>query len=228
MNKLTLIIPAKNEAECLPKVLESLKKLNLNIVVSLKDNDLKTIESIQNFDVKIHRQSGLGYGNSLKEAIEACKTDWFCIFNADGSFEKDDLIKMYNLMDNNDFVYTSRYLKKSGSEDDTFITFLGNKIFSLLGNIFFSLKINDILFTYVMGSVDAFKKLKIQSNDFKFCVEMPIKMSISNMKYDMIPSYEKKRIGGKKKVNAFKDGSLILYEMIKLFVLYKILRQKII
>ena len=46
MNKLTLIIPAKNEAECLPEVLESLKKLNLNIVVSLKDDDLKTIESI--------------------------------------------------------------------------------------------------------------------------------------------------------------------------------------
>ena len=228
MNKLTLIIPAKNEAESLPKVLDSLKKLNLNIVVSLKDNDLKTIESIKNFDVKIHHQSGLGYGNSLKEAIESCETDWFCIFNADGSFEKDDLKKMYNLMENNDFVYTSRYLENSGSEDDTFITFLGNKIFSFLGKIFFSLKINDILFTYVMGSVDAFKKLKIQSNDFKFCVEMPIKMSVSNMKYNVIPSYEKKRIGGKKKVNAFKDGSLILYEMVKLFILYKILRQKII
>ena len=38
----------------------------------------------------------------------------------------------------------------------------------------------------------------------------------------------KKRIGGKKKVNAFKDGSLILIEMIKLFFKYKIFRKKII
>ena len=37
------------------------------------------------------------------------------------------------------------------------------------------------------------------------------------MKYTSIPSYEKKRIGGKKKVNALKDGFLILTEMIKLF-----------
>ena len=30
-------------------------------------------------------------------------------------------------------------------------------------------------------------------------------------------SYERKRIAGKKKVNALKDGSLILFEMFKLF-----------
>ena len=48
------------------------------------------------------------------------------------------------------------------------------------------------------------------------------------MKYKSIPSYEKKRISGKKKVNAFKDGSLILIEMIKLFFRYKIFKKKII
>ena len=44
------------------------------------------------------------------------------------------------------------------------------------------------------------------------------------MSYTSIPSYEKKRLGGKKKVNAFKDGFLILSEMIKLFINNKILR----
>ena len=39
---------------------------------------------------------------------------------------------------------------------------------------------------------------------------------------------KKKRIGGKKKVNEFKDGFLILIEMIKLFFEYKIFRKKII
>ena len=46
---------------------------------------------------------------------------------------------MYNLAnnDNVDFVFGSRYMKSSGSEDDTVITFIGNKIFTFLGNIFF-------------------------------------------------------------------------------------------
>ena len=32
----------------------------------------------------------------------------------------------------------------------------------------FSLKISDILYTYLMGKTDSFKKLKIESNDFRF------------------------------------------------------------
>ena len=201
MNDLTLVIPAKNESETLPLVLESLKKLKIKIIISLKNDDLDTINSIiKNEYIKVYFQSGNGYGNSLKEAINFCETKYFCIFNADGSFEQKDLLKMYNLIKNNDFVYTTRYEKTGSSEDDTLITLIGNKIFSKLGNIFFSLKISDILYTYLMGKTKSFKKLNIESNDFRFCVELPIKMQISNMKYKCIPSYEYKRIAGKKRL----------------------------
>ena len=229
MNDLTLVIPAKKESETLPLVLESLKKLKIRTIISLKNDDLDTINSIiKNKYVKVYFQSGNGYGNSLKEAINFCETKYFCIFNADGSFEQKDLFKMYNLIKNNDFVYTSRYEKTGSSEDDTLITLIGNKIFSKFGNIFFSLKISDILYTYLMGKTESFKKLNIESNDFRFCVELPIKMQISNMKYKCIPSYEHKRIAGEKKVSAFKDGFLILLEMLRLFFVFKIFRKKII
>ena len=35
------------------------------------------------------------------------------------------------------------------------------------------------------------------------------------MVYKCLPSYERERIGGKKKVNALKDGLLILIEIVK-------------
>ena len=135
---------------------------------------------------------------------------------------------MYNEIKDNDFIYTTRYESPGGSDDDTIITLFGNKFFSKIGNLFFSLKISDILYTYLMGKTDSFKKLNIKSNDFRFCVELPLKMEFAKMKYKTIPSYEKKRIGGEKKVNAFKDGFLILIEMISLFFKYKIFRKKII
>ena len=229
MSNLTLIIPAKNEKESLPIVIEKIKKFDHRITVSLKEDDKETIDSIKNIsNIKIFFQSGKGYGNSLNEAINSCKTKYFCIFNADGSFDPNDLIKMYNLIENNDFVFTTRYKYPGGSEDDTFITYIGNQIFSKLGNLFFSLSISDILYTYLMGNTESFKKLNVESNDFRFCVELPIKMQISKMKYLCIPSYEKKRIAGKKKVDAFKDGFLILLEMIRLFVIFKLFRKKII
>ena len=217
MNDLTLIIPAKNESESLPQVLDSLKDLSCKIKVTLQVNDKATINSISDKNIEIFYQSGRGYGNSLREAINDCKTKYFCIFNADGSFEHKDLFKMYELIQENDFVYTTRYETGGGSEDDTIITYFGNHLFSLLGRIFFSLKISDILYTFVMGQTESFKKLDVLNNDFRFCVEFPIKMQRKKMKYFSISSYEKKRIAGIKKVNAFRDGFLILLEMIRLF-----------
>ena len=225
MNKLTLVIPAKKESETLPRVIEQLKGLECKILVSLPSDDIETIESIKNFNVVIHKQTGTGYGNSLIEGINNCQTEYFCIFNADGSFEKNDLKKMYELCSNNDFIFASRYLKNGGSDDDTIITLIGNKIFSLLGKLLFSLKLNDILYTFVMGKTNKFKKLNLVSNDFRLCVEFPIKMKIWNFKYNSIPSFEKKRIAGKKKVSALKDGFLILIEIIKLFINLKILNK---
>ena len=229
MINLTLIIPAKNESQTLPLVLKNLEKFNIKIIISLKENDFETINSIKNFqNIKIYYQKGNGYGNSLREAISICDTEYFCIFNADGSFQAEDLEKMYNCMFEQDFVFTTRYEKPGGSEDDTIITLVGNKIFSKLGNFLFSLKITDILYTYLMGRTTSFKKLNISSDDFRFCVELPIKMHLSNMKYNCIPSYEFKRIAGKKKVSAFKDGFLILIEILRLFLFFKIFRKKII
>lgn len=225
MNDLTLIIPAKDERESLPHVLEDLASIDCHITVTLKKDDQETVKSIKDKKINIFYQKGNGYGNALREAIENCSTKYFCIYNADGSFEKNDLLKMYDIMLNNDFVYATRYEKPGGSEDDTLITYIGNKIFSKMGNLFFSLKVTDILYTYVMGKTNSFKKLNIGSDDFKFCVELPIKMNHLNMKYECLPSYEKKRIAGKKKVNNIIDGYHILSEIIKLFYLFKILKR---
>ena len=92
---------------------------------------------------------------------------------------------------------------------------MGN-FFHKLGNILFKLKITDILYTYVVGFTDVFKDLDIQSKDFGFCVELPIKAQ-KNYKISTSKSNERARIGGKKKVNAIRDGLLILKTMMKLF-----------
>ena len=141
----------------------------------MKSDDFETIRAINNEKINIFYQSGKGYGNSLREAILNCKSKYFCIFNADGSFEYNDLFKMYNLLENNDFVFTTRYEKPGGSDDDTIITFLGNKIFSKIEIYIFFTKNFYILYTFLVGKTESFKKLGITSNDFKFCVELPIK-----------------------------------------------------
>ena len=127
-------------------------------------------------------------------------------------------IMLKKISNNNyDLIFASRYEKGAKSDDDTFITLIGNKIFTLIGKIFFSLPISDILYTFVLGKTNKVKELNLIQNDFRFCVELPIKAKKNNYLLTTIVSHEKSRIAGKKKVNAFKDGFLILKEMIRLF-----------
>ena len=219
MSDLTLIIPAKNEKESLPKVLDELKGFNFRKNVILEASDKLTIEAIKTYDCKIIYQDSHGYGDALKKGIETIETEFFCIFNADGSFNPKELDQMTKKLkdDKCDFVFASRYEKNCGSEDDTLITLVGNYIFTFLGKIFFKLKITDILYTFVMARATCAKELKLAAKDFTFCVELPIKAQRASYKICTSKSFERSRIAGQKKVNAFKDGLKILFAMIKLF-----------
>ena len=221
MENLTLIIPAKSEKESLPNVLDELKKYNLNIIVVLEKEDLDTINSIKEYDCKILYQINKGYGEALLQGISNVKTNFFCIFNADGSFNPIELKNMYDhaIKGNADFIFGSRYMDGALSEDDTIITLIGNKIFTFIGKIFFSLPISDILYTFVLGNTQKANALQLKEKSFSFCVELPILAKKSNHKLISVPSHERVRIAGKKKVNSFKDGFLILMHMIKLFFL---------
>ena len=222
MEHLTLIIPAKNEKESLPIVLNELKKYNLKIIIVLEKEDLDTVNSIKEYDCKILHQVNKGYGDALTQGLRNVKTNFFCFFNADGSFNPNELKNMYDLAikGNADFIFGSRYMSGALSQDDTIITFLGNKIFTFIGKFFFSLPISDILYTFVLGDTQKANNLQLKEKSFSFCVELPILAKKSKHKLISVPSHERARIAGKKKVNEFKDGFLILINMIKIYFKY--------
>ena len=222
MNDLTLVIPAKYEASTLPIVLKELEKFNVKKVIVIPKYDNETLEAVKNFNCEIVHQKGEGFGSALIEGIATVKTEFLCIFNADGSFDPKYLEEMIKLLENeNDFIFNTRYEKNGGSDDDTFLTYVGNKIFTYICKIFFKLNISDVLFTYVMGKTDAFNHLELKSKDFTFCIELPVKARFNMFKSMSLPSYERSRISGKKKVNEFKDGFLILISIIRLFITKK-------
>ena len=219
MKNLTLIIPAKNEEISLPRVLKEIKKYKCKKIIILSKGDKKTIDAISSFKCEIIKQKINGYGAALIEGIDNVKTKYLCIFNADGSFDPKYLNQMLKYANKNyDFIFASRYVSTGGSMDDTALTYIGNKIFTFLGNVLFKLKISDILFTYILGNAKKFKELNLINKDFRLCVEIPIKIKEKKFSYKCIPSIERNRIGGKKKVNEFVDGFLILFSMIKYFI----------
>ena len=184
MKNLTLLIPAKNEAESLPLVLNELKNYDCKILVVLDKSDFNTVNAIKNYNCEIYYQKKSGYGGAIIDGINKIDTDYLCIFNADGSFDPKYLQMMLKKCENNyDFIFSSRYSMSGGSDDDTILTYIGNKIFTYIGNIFFKLNIDDILYTFVMGKKVSFSKLMLNSLDFCLCVELPI--NAKKKKYEL-------------------------------------------
>ena len=225
MNNLTLLIPANKEAESLPIFLKELSEYDYKKLIVLQKEDKETIDSLKNFkDIEIYIQQDKGYRIALKEGLNNIKTEFFCIINADGSMDPKYLKEMLKLCEKKDLVFASRYLEGGGSDDDNIITLVGNKCFSFIGNILFKLNLSDILYTYVVGNTQSAKSLNLIYYDFRICVELPILAKINNLHFISTPSKERKRFGGKKKVNALKDGFLILTAIISLY-LKKILKK---
>jgi len=219
MDDISLVIPAKNEANALPIVLNELKKkkLKFNIIVVLDKKDIQTFNAIKNFNTKIIFQTKKGYGNAIIEGINAVKTKYLCIFYADGSTDPRFITPMLNKMKKKkyDAIFGSRYEKNAYTYDDNIITKTGNFFFTFLGNFLMKFKISDILFTYVIAKTKLFKDFKFQSNDYCLCLEIPFKLKINKCKYSTYPCIERKRFADKKKVKAFSDGLKILIYFFK-------------
>lgn len=225
MKDLSIIIPAKQEVESLPIVLDEIKNFECDKIVILPPEDNETINAISKFNsLKIIKQNSPGVGSAIKQGISSINTNYFCILMADGSTDPKYIPQFYELLNREklDLVFGSRYEKNdSGSDDDTIVTSFGNWLFSFLGKFLFQTKINDILFMYVMGKTEEFNNLKLQSYDHRICVELAIKAKLKKLKYKCSPSFERKRFGGTKKVSVIKDGFLILMKVLKLFIVRK-------
>jgi Glycosyltransferases, probably involved in cell wall biogenesis len=220
MREISLIVPSKNEKESLSTVLEELKKYKnivgevIIVVDDIKDN---SIPIAKNFDCKIIIQKSKGFGAAIIEGFKNAKYEFGCIFNADYSMDPKYLNDLTKISENADFVFGSRYTadNESGSNDDDFITFIGNRFFSFMTNRVLGIRLNDILYTYVLCNVKKFNQLKLKKHDFTLCIELPVKIKKNKFSYSELSMKERKRFGGKKKVKVFKDGFLILIEILK-------------
>ena len=223
MTKVSIIIPTLNEEESLNILLNELTKYKEDleeIIVVDANSDDNTLEVAKNFNCKIIiQEKKLGYGDAIIKGINASKCNYSLVLDGDGSknpfYIKDLLDKI--VKSKSDFVFAERYGKNAGSMDDTLLTYIGNRIFTYLGKIFFKIKINDILHTFFICKNSSFKKIEFNHLDFGFCVELPIKTERLKFNYKSLPTLERERLAGKVKVRSFVDGYKILKSMILIF-----------
>jgi glycosyltransferase involved in cell wall biosynthesis len=220
-HKISLIIPARDEADCLPDVLNELPFDILHEVIVVDGNSTDGTPDVVNAmnlpKVKVIPQLGGGFGMGIRTGIKHATGDLITIFDADGSFDPAGLPTMLERIKSGyDMVYCSRYMPESGSDDDTFIRLMGNTIFTFLMRFMFRVQLSDSLYYYCMGKKEIYEFINPQSVSFSLCIEVPIKVHRAGFKYTEIPMRERPRTAGESKVNAMTDGIRILITMIRM------------
>ncbi len=212
----TLIIPTKNEEGSIGKVLKEIpKNLIQQIIVVDGHSQDGTIEEIKKNlrkgKDKLIIQKSKGYGGAFIEGFKQVRGEVIIMMDADGSHNPKDIpFLLKKIKGGYEYVMASRYTSGAKSYDDTFIRWLGNKVFTLLTNIVHGTHVTDSLYLYTAITKKGLKKLKLSSLGFEFCTEILVKAHNAGLRFAEVPAIERKRYHGDSKVSALLDGLRIL------------------
>jgi glycosyltransferase involved in cell wall biosynthesis len=219
--KVTIVVPAWNEARNLEIVLPGLPKVHEVIVVDGHSTD-GTAEVVARVlpEAKFLQQTRRGKGNALAVGFEAATGDVIVMFDADGSADASEISDFVAaLVAGADFAKGSRVLAAGGSDDITLVRDTGNRMLTLFTNVLFRTKYTDLCYGYNAFWRDVLQHLAIPSSRYDtaqwgdgFEIETLIncRVAAADLQIHEVPSVELRRIHGESNLHAVRDGLRVL------------------
>jgi glycosyltransferase involved in cell wall biosynthesis len=219
--KVSIIVPARNEARNLELVLPSLPDAHEVIVIdghSSDDTELVVRRHLPT--ARFVQQTRKGKGNALACGFEAASGDIIVMFDADGSADPTEIdAYLAALLAGADFAKGSRVLAAGGSEDITPLRDLGNRALTAITNRLFRTRYTDLCYGYNAFWRDILPELAIPSSTHEdaqwgdgFEIETMINCRVAaiGLQIHEVPSVELSRIHGNSNLNTFRDGFRVL------------------
>ena len=211
--KVSVVIPALNEAENLPHVLPRLPDgLHEVIVVDGHSTD-GTVDVARRLrpDVRIVTQLGKGKGNALAAGFAAATGDIFVMLDADGSTDAAEIPRFVAALCNGaDFVKGSRFAQGGASSDITATRRLGNWVLNTLVNVLYGTSYTDLCYGYNAFWARCLPYMRVDCDGFEVETLINVRIAKGGLVIHEVPSYERDRIHGNSNLHALRDGSRVL------------------
>ena len=231
--KLSVIIPCYNELNTIGKIINKIKKNNIQDIEIIVVDDFSTdgtreklkneIESSGKVNKILYHEKNKGKGAALRTGFNYISGDIVIIQDADLEYNPDEYEKLIGPIINNkaDVVYGSRFV---GGQEHRVLYFwhkIANNILTLLSNIFTNLNLSDMETCYKVFRKDIIKKIKINENRFGFEPEITAKVAKLNCRiYEIGISYSGRTYQEGKKIG-IRDAFIAIYCIIKYNLFYK-------
>ncbi len=224
--KISVVVPARNEAKNLEVVLPELPEVHEVILVDGHSTD-GTIEMAQRImpTIKVVKQTRRGKGNALACGFASVTGDIVVMFDADGSADASEIPAFIDaLLAGADFAKGTRFAAGGGSMDITRFRSMGNKGLNVLTNTLMRTSYSDLCYGYnafwadIIGHLDlpdhtvaSLPNARMMWGD-GFEIETLINCRVSHhrLRVTEVPSVERLRIFGASNLNAVSDGLRVL------------------
>jgi glycosyltransferase involved in cell wall biosynthesis len=217
MPKVSVIIPALNEAESLPHVLPRIPSWvhEVMIVDGHSTDDTIAVARRCRPDIRIVMQEGKGKGAALRTGFGAATGDIVVMLDADGSTDPAEIPAFVEtLLAGADFAKGSRFLKGAGTDDMPLHRRMGNGVFVVLANVLFGSKYSDITYGYNAVWRKHQDALALEIDGWANEIIGNIRVTRHGLNVVEVPSFEQPRLAGEAKLHTWSAGWVILKAMI--------------
>jgi len=221
MDKLSVIIPARNESEnlqsCIGGIVEVLKKNQINHeVLVIDDRSTDNTHEVVTSMIKrypsiryVRNEDKNGFGRAVRLGLQKFSGDAVAIMMADRSDSPKDLVMYWKtLQEGYECVFGSRFIKGGQVLDYPLVKLIANRIVNTMIRIAFNIKSNDVTNAFKMYRRDVIEGCKpLISPHFNLTVEIPLKAIIRGYSYKVLPISWKNRTKGIAKLKLREMGS---------------------
>lgn len=217
-DRVTLVVPTKNEATNIAWVLEQVPDCVDEIILvdgHSTDATVTTARATRE-DIRIIQQEGMGKGDALRTGFLAATGDLIVMIDADGSMAPQEIPRfLYFLSDGYDFVKGSRFVAGGGSRDITRLRRAGNRALVGLVNHLFDAPLTDLCYGFVAFRRRYLDYLDLTRSGFDVESQLVISAVHAGLRIAEVPSLEMPRRYGHSNLRTFRDGTRVLRTVLR-------------
>jgi glycosyltransferase involved in cell wall biosynthesis len=215
--RVSLVIPARNEARNITWVLEQIPDcVDEVLLVDGSSRDATLLMASRCMPrIRVVPQEGPGKGNALRTGFRHATGETIVMMDADGSMSPQEIPHYLHFLDNGyDFVKGSRCIAGGGSLDFTRVRSLGNRVLLAVVNRLYHTVLTDLCYGFCAFRRSFLDELALHSAGFEIEAEMVAHALRSGLRIAEVPSLELPRRSGRSHLHAVSDGRRVLRTLI--------------
>jgi len=214
----SVLICAKNEAEGISRIIESVKPYATEIIVIDGHSSDSTADIARAAGAKVWLDNGRGKGDAYKVGIEKASGDVVVFIDADGSHDANDIPILVAPIERKeaDLVIASRH--KGGSDEwqgdfNTFLRHMGSCVLSIAINLRWKANLTDVLNGFRAARREVLLKVRLSALDFDIEQHMIAQFLRNGFRVVEVQSHEYCRTWGESKLPTYRKAYLFFWRL---------------